>query len=179
MRENRAAPVSLFVAARGSYTGGMMDVLKYPLDTAQSFLNLGRGREALAVLEEVPLMHRTDDRYEHLLVEVYLGMERWDKAYEAATALLAESPDDGLASVQIAVSLLEMNKEDAAESVLADAHESAKADARYHYLKARLLARDGLREEARAALAAALDINPDIAKKAAALPGMARLLGEL
>lgn len=158
---------------------GMMDVLKYPLDTARSYLNLGRAREALTVLEDVPLMHRQDDRYEHMMVEVYLGMERWDKAYEIATELLAGTPADGLASVQVAVSLLEMGREDPAEAVLADAHESAREDARYYYLQARLLARDGKREEARAALSQAIEMNPDIVKKAATLPGMARLMSEL
>ena len=157
----------------------MMDALKYPLETAQSYLNLGQAREALTVLEDVPLMHRQDDSYEHMLIEVYLAMERWDKAYEAATDLLADSRHDGLAAVQIAVALLEMNREDAAESVLATAHQSAAEDPRFHYLKARLLARDGLRDEARAALAQAIDMDPGMATKAANLPGMARLLGEL
>jgi predicted Zn-dependent protease len=157
----------------------MMDVLKYPLDTARAYLNLGRAREALAVLEDVPMMHRQDDRYEHLLVEVHLGMERWDKAYEIAAGLLEGTPEDGLASVQLAVSLLEMGKEEAAESVLAEAHESAREDARYFYLQARLLARDRRLEEARAALATAIRMNPDMAARAANLPGMARLLAEL
>lgn len=157
----------------------MIDALKYPLETAKSYLNLGRAREALTVLEDVPLMHRTNDDYEHMLIEVFLGMERWDRAYEAASALLADSREDGLAAVQMAVALLEMNREDAAESVLADAHPSAAQDPRFYFLKARLLARDGLRDDARIALGQAIDMDPAMATKAAGLPGMARLLGEL
>lgn len=156
-----------------------MDTLKYPLDTAQAYLNLGRAREALNILEDVPLIQRQDDRYEHMLVEVYLGMERWDKAYETASELLLNTPADGMAAVQIAVSLLEMGKEEAAENVLAQAHESAQADARFHYLHARMHMRDGRRAEAVAALTRAIDMDPDMAKRAAGLPGMARLLAEL
>ncbi len=156
-----------------------MDVLSGQLERVQSYLNLGKPRRALHLLMGIPTEHRLDDRFERMEFRVYLAMETWDKALEVANELVQENPGETEALIFRSWSLLELGQVEAALTTLDEVPEDGMDDARYHYVLSRAMMRFGQRNLARQSLARAIEIDPDMAKVAAALPGTARLMGEL
>jgi tetratricopeptide (TPR) repeat protein len=154
-----------------------VDILSGHLRKVRGYLNLGKPRRALFILEEIPTHHRTDDRYERMEFEVYMAMERWDKALEVANELVMEFREDAEAKIFRSWSLLELGMIESALDTLDQIPTDGLDDARYHYVLARLMMRFGHDQLARESLDRAIDLDPDMAKIAASLPGTARLMG--
>jgi tetratricopeptide (TPR) repeat protein len=149
------------------------------LQHAEQALALGNTQQAIAACRELNIKFpRFADGW-RIAVQIHLRLQKHGAALVAAERILALCPDDVIAKLQRVESLIGLERDEEAISLLQTVAEADHCDARIRDQIGRLLASLQLHEEALEQYRAAADLEPDNARIQYNLATAQRFLGQL